>query len=191
MTKLHFKLALAVGLLTSGFAQAAVPNLAITFDTNVATVSMSSSQEAKIQTAEQKIRDVIGSDAFRTKVLNFTYNGVKRFYDNGGLSNLEIYNKILAGAEKLRPSKNNAMDLGIKIYYQNSSVVGYTTTGSTYINMNTKFLNTYTSSQVSRNMMHEWLHKVGFKHAVSYSKSRDSSVPYGIGRIMEELARKY
>ena len=32
--------------------------------------------------------------------------------------------------------------------------------------MNTKFMNSYTSNQVARNMMHEWLHKLGFKHAI-------------------------
>lgn len=80
------------------------------------------------------------------------------------------------------------MDIGIKLYYENSSTVGYTTTTSKIINMNTKFFNTYSSSGVSRNMMHEWLHKLGFKHAVNYSSSRDYSVPYAIGSIMEKLA---
>ena len=56
--------------------------------------------------------------------------------------------------------------------------------------MNTKYLSTYTPAQVSRNMTHEWLHKIGFGHASSYSVSRDYSVPYGIGNIMERLAEK-
>jgi hypothetical protein len=168
-----------------------VPTLAITFDTNITTYNFSSSQEAKIQSAEAKIRKVIGSEAFRTRVLNHSYGGVKKFVDNDGLTNLQIYNKILKGAEKLKPTSNNAMDMGVKLYYENSSTVGYTMTSSSNINMNTKFFNSYTSTQVTRNMMHEWLHKLGFGHAVSYSTSRDYSVPYGIGRIMEELAARY
>lgn len=83
------------------------------------------------------------------------------------------------------------MDLNIKTYYENSSTVGYTTTTSTYINMNTKFLNTYTVAETAKTMTHEWLHKLGFKHAVTYSTSRDYSVPYGVGRIIKELAAKY
>jgi len=167
---------------------ASVPTLALTWDTNVTPLNTSSSQESKIQSAERKIRDVIGSDTFRTKVLNHTYGGVRRFVDSGGLSNLQIYNKILDAAEKLKPTRNNTMDMSIKMYYENSSTVGFTTTLSSTINMNTKFFNQYNANGVSRNMMHEWLHKLGFKHAVSYSNSRDYSVPYAIGRIMEQLA---
>lgn len=181
---------IAVAFVSIAPAQA-VPTLALTFDTNVKTYSMTSSQEAKIQKAEYKIRKVIGSETFRSKVLNFTYNGKKQFNNNGGYTNAQIYQMILDGMENYLKSKNNAMDLNIKVYYQNSSTVGYTTTTSSYINMNTKFLNSYTSNQVARNMTHEWLHKLGFTHATYYSTSRNYSVPYAIGTIMEQLAANY
>lgn len=191
MTKSFFSAALLVGVIFAKVSTAAVPTLAMTFDTNVTPIGTTSSQEAKIQAAEHKIKAVIASDEFRTAILNHTYNGKKTFVDNGGLSNAQIYQIILDGAEKLQPSKNNAMDLSVKLYYQNSSTVGYTTTNSKTINMNTKFFNKYTSSGVSHNMMHEWLHKLGFKHAVNYSNSRDYSVPYAIGNLMGKLAVKY
>lgn len=124
-------------------------------------------------------------------MINFTYNGVKKFVDNDGLTNTQIYYKILNGAEKLLPTADNEMDLKIKTYYESSSTVGYTSTSSLYINMNTKFLNNYTVAETAKTMTHEWLHKLGFHHAVSYSTSRDYSVPYGVGRIMKELAAKY
>lgn len=170
---------------------AAVPNLALTFDTDVTTYSMTSSQEAKIQKAEYKIRKVIGSETFRSRILNHTYGGVKKFNNNNGLTNSQIYTKVLEGMESYLKTKNNTMNLNVKVYYQNSSTVGYTTTTSQYINMNTKFLNSYTSNQVARNMTHEWLHKLGFGHSASYSTARNYSVPYAIGSIMEELAAKY
>lgn len=191
MTKAFLSLAMLISLSTTFNSNASVPTLAMTFDTNVNPTGTTSSQEAKIQAAERKIREVIGSAEFRTAVLNHTYNGKKTFVDNGGLTNAQIYQKILEGAEKLKPSKNNAMDMGVKLYYEDSSTVGYTMTNSTFINMNTKFFNKYTSSGVSHNMMHEWLHKLGFKHAVTYSISRDYSVPYAIGNLMGRLAVKY
>lgn len=191
MTKSFFSAALVASVVFAQASSAAVPTLAMTFDTNVTPIGTTSSQEAKIQSAERKIKDVIASDEFRTAVLNHTYNGKKTFVDNGGLTNAQIYQKILEGAEKLQPSKNNAMDMSVKLYYENSSTVGYTTTTSKTINMNTKFFNKYTASGVSHNMMHEWLHKLGFKHAVSYSTSRDYSVPYAIGNLMGKLAVKY
>ena len=191
MTKSVLPLALAVGLFSAQASLAAVPTLAKTFDTNVITVGMTSSQEAKIQAAERKIRALIASEAFRTRVLNHTYNGKKQFLSNNGLTNAQIYQKILEGAEKLTPSKNNAMDITVKLYYQNSSTVGYTTTSSKVINMNTKYFNKYTSSQVAHNMMHEWMHKLGYGHTSYYTSSRIYSVPYAIGKIVNELAPKF
>jgi hypothetical protein len=38
--------------------------------------------------------------------------------------------------------------------------------------------------------MHEWMHKIGFTHAVTWSKDRDHTVPYAIGYLIEELAAK-
>ena len=171
--------------------KAAVPTAALTFDTNVQTINMTSSQESKIQRAEERIKGLIASEAFRSRVLNHTYNGRKTFVDNNGLTNAQIYQKILDGAEKLQPSKNNTMDLIVRLYYENSNTVGYTTTGTKTIYMNTKYFNKYTSSQVAHNMMHEWMHKLGFGHAKYYSTSRNYSVPYAIGKIVNELAPKY
>ena len=168
----------------------AVPTAALTFDTNVQILNASEAQTAKLRAAEQLIRDVVGTEEFRSAVLNHTYNGVKTFNDNEGLTNLEIYNKILSGAEELNLVENNTMDIEVQLYYNGwTSTVGYTTSTSTKINMNTKFFNYYTPAEVSGNMMHEWLHKVGFSHSSSYSTSRDYSVPYAIGSIMERLAK--
>lgn len=192
MTKKFYSLVVAaLSLLAAQASFAAVPTLAVTFDTNVEIFNATSSQVTKIRSAERKIREVVASEEFRLKVLNHTYGGVKKFVDNGGLTNTQIYYKILNGIEKLNGINDNEMDLKIKTYYENSTTVGYTSTSSAYINMNTKFLNEYTSNQVARNMTHEWLHKLDFHHAVSYSTSRDYSVPYGIGKIIENLAANY
>jgi hypothetical protein len=191
MMKNLFLLAIALPFLLTQNVFATVPTSAQTFGTNIITVNTTSSQELKIRSAEEKIKHVIASEEFMSRVLNHTYNGVKTFVDNGGLTNAQIYFKILNAAETLQPTKDNEMDLGIKTYYTFSSTVGYTYSNSTYIYMNTKYLNVYNPNQVSRNMTHEWLHKLGFTHAYYYSTSRDYSVPYGIGKIMEELAAKY
>ncbi|MGE3610251.1 MAG: hypothetical protein AB7I27_11730 [Bacteriovoracaceae bacterium] len=191
MKKLISTSLMTVGILFSQVGMTSVPTLALTFDTNVNKINMSSSQEAKVQSAEEKMRSVIGSSEFKNRVINFTYNGKKQFLNNGGLTNTQIYYKILNGAEKLYPSLNNAMDMGMKLYYENSSTVGWTSPSLSYINVNTKYFNTYTSSKVAGNMMHEWLHKLGFTHTSYYTSVRKYSVPYAIGYIMAELAAKY
>ena len=171
--------------------QAYVPTLAETFSTDIYVYNGTSSQRYKIDRADYKIRQVIHSEEFKDRVINHTYNGVKRFVDNGGLTNTQIYYKILKGAEKLLPTEDNEMDLKVKTYYESSSTVGYTSSSSMYINFNTKFLNYYTVSETAKTLMHEWLHKLGFTHSSYYTTSRNYSVPYGVGKIILELAANY
>ncbi len=185
---------LTTAILSVTFAfnsQASVPTAAYTFDTNVKTYNMTSAQEKKISDAERKIKNIVATDAFRNAILNHTYNGKKTFVDNKGLTNAQIYAKILAAAEIKYPSKNNRMDLGVKLYFDNSTTIGWTNPSITYINMNKKYFNKYNASQVSSNMMHEWMHKLGFGHAVNYSTKRNYSVPYAIGSIIMRLASKF
>ncbi len=166
-----------------------VPTEAFTFDTNVKLVSATSTQEDKILKAEDIIRKIIASEKFRTAVLNHSYNGKKTFVDNGGFTNEQIYSKMLAGSEILQPTRNNAMDIEVEFYTNSfTSTVGYTYPDTKRIYVNTKFFNSYTPGEVSHNLVHEWLHKLGFDHASSYSTSRDYSVPYGIGSIILKLS---
>lgn len=179
------------GSSSGGTTTGGLPNEAYTFDTNLQYFNFSVTRKTKILKAEDLVKLVIATEEFRTRVLNHTYNGVKTYVDNGGFSNAQIYQKILEGAESLQPAKNNAMDVEVEIYTDTTSnTVGYTYANSKRIWMNTKYFDQYTASSVSANLMHEWLHKLGFKHAVNYSTSRDYSVPYAIGRIVGDIARK-
>lgn len=111
--------------------------------------------------------------------------------DNDGYTNAQIYQKILDASEFLNKGNNNTMDIEVEIYTNNfTSTVGYTYESSKRIYVNTKFFNYYTPANVAGNLFHEWLHKVGFDHASSYSVARDSSVPYAVGYILERLAQR-
>lgn len=153
-------------------------------------VNFNPAQEAKLSKAVELIKQVIRTDEFRTRVLNHTYKGKKTFVDNGGFTNEEIYQKIIDGSETMNPGKNHTMDVELELYHQATTTIGYTYPDTTRIWMNTKYFDKYTPVEVSDNLTHEWLHKLGFAHASSYSKERDFSVPYAIGYLMEELAAK-
>lgn len=168
-----------------------LPNEAFTFDANLSFYNTSAAQEDKFLKAIEIIKEVIATEEFRTKVLNFTYGGKKTYVDNGGFTNAQIYQKILDGAETLQTSKDNEMDLEVEIYTASTSTVGYTYANSKRIWVNTKFFNTYTAAGVAHNLFHEWLHKLGFKHASSYSTSRDSSVPYAIGNLVGDIGKDF
>ena len=183
---------LTVDLSTQDVTNSALPNEALTFESNLLFIDTTSLQQEKFDRAVELIKKVVGTDEFRSAVLNHTYNGVKTFVDNGGLTNAQIYERILEAAEKLFPLKNNAMDMEVQLYTNlSSNVVGCTNSGTKRIYVNTKYFNVYAANSVAANLFHEWLHKVGFGHAYTYSPSRDYSVPYAIGRMIGRYATQY
>lgn len=168
-----------------------LPSAALSFKTNVSLMGFNSSQASKYNQAIAIVKKVVATEAFRGKVLNFAYGGAKQFANNIGKTNSQIYQSILDAAEKLKPIKNNTIDLGVKLYYAANSVVGYTNPSITYINVNTKFFNTYSANQVAGNLFHEWLHKLGYDHDSSPTSRRPYSVPYAIGYMIRDLGKNF
>lgn len=169
------------------------PVTAQTFKVHATPINFASEQEQKISKAAELIRKVIASEEFKRRVLNHRFNGKLTYVDNNGLSNYQIYKKILAGRELMTNlGRNNTMDLEIELYTDPDSItIGYTYPNIVRIYMNTKYFNTFLPFQVADNMMHEWLHKLGFDHDVQNTPERPHSVPYAIGYIVKDLARKF
>lgn len=172
-------------------SSSSLPNEAFLFDATVKFTNFGADDEDKVYKAIEIIKNVIRSEEFRERVVNFTYQGKKQFVDSKGLSNEEIYLKLLNGKEDLLPEIDHEMDLDLQLYYSWRSTVGYTYPNTMRIWMNTKFFNYYTPTEVAGNIFHEWTHKLGFDHATYYSTSRDSSVPYALGYLIEELGKKF
>lgn len=168
-----------------------VPNLALTWDARIKFIDFSTTQENKVQDAVDLIKQVIASEEFKNAILNHKYKGKKTFVDNGGLSNAQIYKKILESSEKLNPKKNNMMDVTLVTYRESANVIGYTMPSVNKIWMNTRYLNNFTPRQVASNLFHEWLHKLGFKHDFERTPERPYSVPYAVGYLVKKLAAKF
>jgi hypothetical protein len=168
------------------------PVEAQTFDISANLTGFEREEEEKIYQAFDLIKKVVASDSFKKQVLGHTYKGKKQFFDNGGASNAEVYQAILAGAEKLSPASNNTMDINLESYYEGANVIGYTKPSIETIYVNRRYLakDSFTVNKVAMNLTHEWLHKLGFKHAQNNSSSRPHSVPYAVGYIMRDLAAK-
>ncbi len=168
-----------------------VPAKAALFNASVSFTNFGSSDIDKVQQALSFIQRIVRTSEFRDRVLNHTYQGVKQFVDNNGLSNEQIYEKLLDGKETLLPVIDNQMDLQLELYANYStSTVGYTYANTTKIWMNRKFFDVYDPEEVSRNVFHEWTHKLGFGHDSSSTARRPYSVPYAIGKIIQDLAYK-
>lgn len=168
-----------------------LPIGALTFNSNIQFFNFDSEQQDKMERAIEVIKLVVATEEFRNKVLNHTYNGKKTFIDNGGFTNAQIYQKILEGAEALQPTRNNTLDAEVELYYAATNIVGYTYPSSKRIWVNTKYFSTYTAAGVAHNLFHEWMHKLGFNHATSWSESRDYSVPYAIGSMMGSIGKDF
>jgi hypothetical protein len=159
------------------------------FEGRVHFTNFQDDEEEKVVEAIEIIKKIKTSE-FKNRVLNFTFNGKKQFNDNNGLSNEEIYQLLISGKEELEPVVDSEMDLELELYYTWKNTVGYTTPGEMTIYLNRKFFTNFNSLQVAGNLFHEWVHKLGFDHASTYSVERDSSVPYALGYIIEELGKK-
>lgn len=160
------------------------------FAVNLKLIDFNSAQESKIHEAAELITKVVTSDKFRMGILNHEFEGQKSFADNHGLSNEEIYQKILAGSEELAPGIDEEMDLVLLTYHEDAITIGYTYPNTRNVWMNRKYLDRYGPVEVTGNMMHEWLHKLGFGHELKHSSKRRYSVPYAVGYLMQKLARE-
>lgn len=172
-------------LLSSGQA------ISAQIDAKVLMVNFPAPEEKKVYEAVELIKKVVASSEFKERILNHTYQGKKIFVDNNGLTNEQIYQLIVEGAETMNPTKNGRMDVELELYEQSGRTIGYTYPHTPRIWINTKFFKRYNPVQVADNLFHEWLHKLGFDHSQKYSNSRNYSVPYAIGYLVEELAAKY
>lgn len=162
--------------------KAFVPSEAYTFDFNIKTIRSSRYKESKLLDAVELLREVFASEEFKERILGHRYKRRYRFAYNQGLTNFQIYQKILKGREKLYPYINNAMDVEVGFFTDlKSIVIGYTWPHSKKIWMNTKYFNRYGAEEIAAHLTHEWLHKLGFDH----ERKRTA-----VGNIIADIARK-
>ncbi len=154
----------------------------------------SQSEYDKLMAAQKLIEKVINGAEFKNRVLNFTYNGQTTFVQNNGMTNQQIYDYMMTGAE-MYPTQTPAdslMDFDLELYTSSwfgRGTLGYTDTSTKTIHMNTRFYDGAGPADVAMNLTHEWLHKMGFDHDSNRTARRDYSVPYAIGYIMRDLGK--
>jgi hypothetical protein len=168
-----------------------VPAPALHFDVQLEFENFTQVQESKILDAAELIKQVVASEEFKQAVLNHRWQGKKQFANNNGLSNRAIYKRILEASEGLNRGIDNTMNLQVVGYHAQNQVVGYTYPNVLTVWMNKKFLIGRQPHEVTVNMMHEWLHKLGFGHAFKATPERPYSVPYAVGYMMGRIAKKF
>lgn len=153
-------------------------------------------QYDKLMQAQQLVELIINSAAFKSRVLNFTYQGSKQFVQNNGMSNEQIYETLMSGAEMypVQTAADHFMDYDLVLYkpkwYQSKKVLGYTNQNTRVIHINKLFFNKADINEIAMNLVHEWTHKMGFGHDYKKTARRPYTVPYGVGYIVRDLGNK-
>lgn len=155
--------------------------------------------------------DALNSPQFKEAVHNFKWvdpkTGVTRFeFKNDEysyvdkvtrdkfskeVSRQELYNLIMSGWDKFDQVTDGDIDIKTDLFYKRwSNAIGYTYPSTFKTWINTKF---WTGSEkrivalIAGNIVHEYMHNMGFDHAFDWNPTREFTVPYAIGRIVNRI----
>lgn len=138
----------------------------------------------KINNVALEMHTVINSSIFRDKIYVMDKSGETSKYKD--VSNSEVYQMIMKGAEVLDPQVDYEMDIFIDDYFSLKRVIGYTFKTTKTIFVNTRYFDSRPSSLIGSNILHEYGHKLGFDHDFSNTPRRPKSICYQLNRVYEE-----
>jgi len=154
----------------------------------------SEAERAKFMRAMALAEKVINSKEFEQRIKNYqwTYNGViyNTFKLNQGFSNEEIFEKFKSGADKFNTEADGDIDVNSTLYYSWKSTIGYTYPNTYKTWINRKFFSSFTEAEIVGNVIHEYMHNVGFGHAFNNNPTRQHTVPYAFGYIARDIAKE-
>lgn len=167
------------------------------FEINIVTCTgFDSTQRKKLDESMRKLKAVMNSTELRDRIINFSCELGKKFEDNQGLTNQLVYERLIAAREEYTANANFVADLLLvlvkksKPWLRRNPAIGYGNAGDKEIYTYSWWFDSAEDYEYAGHIAHEWSHKVGFDHAFSPTPTRDYSVPYAFGYIVEELAAK-
>jgi len=148
----------------------------------------------KLNKAVKYVEEFINSDYFDSFVLGFSFTDqddslVKHFHYTT-FTNVEVLAIILSGSETLTPEVDNEADIKIELDTSwTRNVIGYTYPTTPWQWIYAKFFRNWSAEEVAGNIMHEYMHKLGFDHEYGWTFEREFSVPYALGYECEKYAK--
>jgi hypothetical protein len=145
------------------------------------TKNFSEKERQKFSLALKKAEEVMNSQEFKELVLLYPFDQAN------GYTNQEIYDMIMSGADKFNTMSDGDIDVQITLYYSWKRTIGYTypSTWATWVNR--RFFSKFDSGEIAGNVVHEYMHNMGFGHRTA--KDHDS-VPYAVGYLVRDLINK-
>ncbi len=164
-------------------------------------VNFSKTEQTRFTIATKLLSHVLNSNEFKQRVISFNYTiykkcfsrttgkiNVPHFKNNKGFHNIEIYNMIISGEDVHNTERDNDMDVFVTLYYSNGKTIGYTYPSTFHTWINRKFFDSI--PKICRNLIHEYMHNLDFKHSKKRNPGRQFTVPYAIGEIVFELVKQ-
>jgi hypothetical protein len=151
----------------------------------------------KLNLAIRMVELIVNSKEFKNRVLNFSYNGKQEFVQNEGMSNQQVYDYLMKGAEKwpVQTAEDKLIDMELQLYtpkwWQSKSVIGYTSQDVLTVFINRLIYRKAPVFRVAMNLVHEWTHKMGFGHDFRETPRRPYTVPYGVGYIVRDIGAEW
>ncbi|RKR81358.1 hypothetical protein BDD43_1503 [Mucilaginibacter gracilis] len=162
---------------------------------NITTANGFSAYELqKVEAAQQVLNNILNSDKFKERVLHFSTNGLYRFHYRKSFlgnwidkpySNSDVYRMLTQpdGAEA------NAIDLKLEMLPGGDvEQLGYTNPDTQHIYTYRNWFNSLSLAGYTSHLAHEWCHQLGFNHESKPTEKNEYSVPFGIGKITENIA---
>ena len=135
------------------------------------------------------LRHIVVSDMFQNAALDHG-----PFFDTED-NPLIIYTKFISGKDLYDKFADNEMDVDVTLYYNRwTKTLGYTypNTRKTHINMAKINIEEFEMmATVVGNIVHEYMHNLGYGHTKFWTSDRDTSVPYAYGYMARDLALEF
>jgi len=161
-----------------------------------------------VRKAIELLPKVLNSDEFKQGILLYTRkNGKKEFSRNylwnekdEKLTNEEMLKVLFEANEFTIPKTENQMNLHVKMKkckkWENfikrkwcKGIIGHTyPKSSEWITVNWQFYKGYKAPQIVNNLVHEWIHLLGFTHGSK--KTMGEEITYVAGKLAQRIAQK-
>lgn len=161
-------------------------------------------QRVVFEEALSLLEEVMNSEEFKLKVLAYKNSSGKREYQKNylwkdpsqRLTNEDVYNILMEGKEHMIPGTIGEMNIYAKLRICRGwrrhvtvwcrNVIGSTAPySSEWMTLNWKFYSSFKAHEMVSNIVHEWIHLLGFLHG---KVNMREEVPYVVGAIAGQVA---
>lgn len=165
---------------------------------NIATAKGFSPDELhKVHAAQNILNKILNNEKFKDRVLKFTTDGLFRFHYRRSFlgnwidkpyTNKQVYEILTKNADD---SGLKQIDLNLEMLPGgNVEQLGFTNPDTHLIYTYSNWFNNLSLAGYTSHLVHEWCHQLGFNHDNKLTDKTEYSVPFGIGKIAESIARE-